>query len=332
MQSVAVTFNLEFPARRQLQSSTSVDPTSPVFQQRLKSSVAAALGSNLGEQHILITSESSNPRILTVTVIGFYQSEVTPTTVLNTVSSLSFVLEIGNALGVSVLMSGVPAIAMRTTDVPSPPPAAPPEPPSTPSTPATPIGAGLSQVQNQDTSRIAGELSQEMIWVIIATVIVVLLVMGCVAVYYIGKCSNRKTTLVRIGRPGLRRQVSPDEQQHRSNTLVAQAELDQPQGDSEAVNVRVEDVRLIQLGMAVERTVRGGAGSSGHGGASAEDIAIKLDNAQAALEDLRESISPRSPRSVPRFDSMPRSPHSPRTPDRQVVDTRIPKDVVNNKV
>lgn len=326
MQSVAVSFNLEFPARRQLQSTT--DPTSSAFQQRLKSSVAAALGSNLGEQHILISSESSNPRILTVTVIGFYQADVTPTAVLNTVSSLSFVLDLGNALGVSVLMSGVPAISMRDTAVPSPPPAAPP---SVPTTPATPIGGGLSQTSNQNTGSTNGaELSQEMIWVIIVTVIVLLLVMGCVAVYFIGKRSNRKTTLVRIGRPGLRRQVSPDEQQQRNSSIAATAELEPP-GDSAAVNVRVEDVRLIQLGMAVER-VRSEAGSSGHGPpVNADDIAIKLDNAQAALEDLRESISgsprspSRSPRSDRRFDSFPRSPHSPQTPDRQVVESRIPK-------
>ena len=67
-----------------------------------------------------------------------------------------------------------------------------------------------------------------------------------------------------------------------------------------AEGMRVQDVRLIELGMAVERSMSlhrqlSGASESSPSSSRA-DLALKLDSVQAAIDDVRESLSP-APRS-----------------------------------
>lgn len=67
--------------------------------------------------------------------------------------------------------------------------------------------------------------------------------------------------------------------------------MSQPEGDAAVTNVRVEDVRLIELGMAVERARSSGAGPSYQPPpVAAEDLQVKLDGVQAAIMDVRESL------------------------------------------
>ena len=82
------------------------------------------------------------------------------------------------------------------------------------------------------------------------------------------------------------------------------------------MNARLQDVRLVELGMAVERQLStlhrqtsGGSNIAPPSPASnaPDDLAAKLEGVQAAIEDVqfaiasRESVSPRSnsPRTVP---------------------------------
>ena len=103
---------------------------------------------------------------------------------------------------------------------------------------------------------------------------------------------------MQIGRPALRRQISPEDHD------AASAEPDSPQGD--AAVTRIDDVRIVELGMAVHRAQVSSAVAT----AATADMAMKLDGVQAAIDDVRESLSPRSP-------------HVDDNSTKRVVDTRI---------
>lgn len=307
MSSVAVSFSLEFPARRQLQSGnagTAADPSSVAFQTSLRASIAASLGSGLTAEQILIAPVPGNPRKLTVTVTGFDVLDVTPSAVVATVSSPTFVSNVGSSLGVTVAVAEPPAIAMRTTSVPSPPPpsppGAPPPPPSpSPVSPLTVATDGLSHANSLSDQTGASGLSQEMMWVIIIAVIAVFIVLGCGMAYCLGKRSG-KTSTVQIGRPALRRQVSPSEAEAAANAAAVAAGSPSGAGPSsaEAGARPFQDVRLIELGMAMQRSMEltrqpssGDPGPSSAGALTEEDIALKLVGLQAAIDDVRESLS-----------------------------------------
>jgi len=341
MLSPAVSFSLEFPARRQLQSSTqssAVDPLlSPAFQQRVRAQVAASLSPAIPERNVLIAT-TSEPRVLEVTIIGLADDRgITSAQVVADVASSSFITTISNGLGTTVNMKVAPVAIVRTTPVPSPPPVAPPTPPVSP--PSVPLGAdGLAL----DTGNAASSASREM-WMIIAAVVGLLIAFGCLVAYCLGKRSaaRKKTRTVQVGRPALRRQISPEEARERAAAAGASAELPSPSGDDAVTGMPVEDVRLFELGMAVERTMelarqQSGESSRGekHGakleGLAASDIALRLDGVQAAIDDVRESLSPRSPRAglsptnvSPHPRVLERRASMPRSPRTEPVDTRI---------
>jgi len=327
MPSQAVSFRLEFPSRRQLQSA--VDPSSNAFQLRVRAQVAASLTPPLPEANVLVSS-TSVARVLEVSIIGFESRDVTPAQVVADTTSSRFLAAISNGLGSTVNMKVSPAIAVRFTSVPSPPPASPPAPPS------VPLGGDVALSQSGSSSVLGAP-----IWMIVAVVLVLCVAIGFIVAYCLGKraAAMKKTRTVQVGRPALRRQVSPEDARERAAATAASADdFASPQGDVAVTGLPVEDVRLLELGMAVERTMelarqQSGETSNGakhgakHTGIAASDIALRLDDAQAAIDDVRESLSPRSPRvgtALPsrvleRRQSMPRSPRSPREP----VDTRI---------
>lgn len=300
MQSVAVELQFAFPERRQLQSSAT-DALPAAVQQQLAAAVAATLA--ISEERVLVAAESSS-RVITVTIIGFDASSVTPSEVVRTATSSSFLGELELRMGRSISVHRAPSVVMRVTPVPSPPPSTPPAPPSTPPAFGS-IGNTINNNLNAGLSNTTSALSNEMIWVIIIAVIALLITLGCLVAYCMGKMSGRKTQTVQIGRPGLRRQVTPEEERRPPAPAI----------DSTIASASVGDVRLIELGMNLaanlQRQQSGGASSSAHGSVAdmaAADLAIKLEQAQAALNDVRESISPRT-----------ESPVRPRQP----VDTRI---------
>lgn len=306
MQSQAVEFELNFPARRQLQSvqTSAVDPSSAAFQLQLQSALAASFSPPIGDERVLISS-TSDARTLKATIIGFESAAQSPASIVSAASTSAFISALEAALGVSVLMPQPPALIMRTTPAPSPPPS--------PSTPASPIFGEASSLENlETTSANAGGLSTEMLWVIISSVIVFLIITGCLCAYLLGKRSGKQaTSVVHVGRPALRRQVTPEEQQQRGGAAAASSAVPGPQGDA-AANVRVDDVRLLELGMAVERAKASAASSRT---LTPGDVAImKLDAVQAAVDDVRDTLSPRSPNAM------------------RVADTRISKSVILDTV
>lgn len=316
MFSVAVDFDLEFGSRRQLQT------TNANFEQNLRLAIAVSLHPTISREHVLVEA-TSNPRIYKVTIIGFAGWSITPTSIVATASDATFLAELGSRLGGTVAMHRAPAIIMRTTSVPSPPPASPPQPPSPPSPPSppppktppvppsppVPLAGGANDqssslsASNQDIVPDDG-LTQEMLWVIIIAVIVLIVLIGCALAFCYGKYSGKEMHTIRIGarmgapsRPAMRRQISPEEERRRA--ALSEANLqNMPQGDDAVTTARVEDVRLqpwrepqpwrerdlIGIGMAVERQMS-------HRGPS--DVAERLDGLQSAIDEVRERISPR---------------------------------------
>jgi len=310
MLSPAVSFSLEFPARRQLQSSTqssTVDPLSTAFQHRVRAQVAASLSTAIPERNVLVAT-TSVPRVLEITIIGLADDRgITSAQVVANVASSSFIAAISNGLGTMVNMKVAPVAIVRTTSVPSPPPVSPPTPPVSP--PSVPLGAdGLAL----DTGGMAGSISREMIWMIIAAVVGLLIAFGCFIAYCLGKRSG-KTRSVQVGRPALRRQVSPEEQQRNMEAAVLP-----PQGDDAVFNVRQSDVRLLELGMAIERAQGNFVAASKKPVVDGETI--KVDSKQVELA-INESLSPHSQPST--------DPPTPPPRNRQaelsshLVDTRI---------
>lgn len=331
MLSSAVSFQLAFPIRRQLQvassSASAVDPSSEAFQAQLRSAVAASLGGGVSDAHVLV-APTMILRTLEVTVVHFGSS--TASALVATASSAAFLTDLGARVGTSISMPTAPSITMRTTDVPSPPPAppssppsAPPPPPSVP--PALPgpsmiTGAASSSLSTATDAQTAGTgaststFSSSVVWVLIIIGVVAVGVVGCIVAYCVGctayragQRTGKSSFEVQVGRPALRRQITPEEasQGNRSSVSEADAAMD----EASLTNVRMQDVRLIELGMAVERTMSvqrqlsGGAGPStpSRSVTPADELANKLDDVQATIEGVRESLSPRSgsPRNLP---------------------------------
>lgn len=362
-----ITFELFFPTRRQLQSivqTSAADPSTAAFQQQLKAVVAASFNPPLAEHDVLI-SETSNVRVLSITIVGFEARDATPSQLLTVAASSAFISSLQSRLDLTVTMHAVPAIGVRVTATPSPPPSPAPTlplPMSPPASSLVTIGAA-----NLDTSTTAGTLSRDMLYVIIPAAVVLVLALACVGAFCMGKHSSRKKTrTIQVGRPALRRQISPEEQraaeEQRSATAAAELQAPSPQGDAAVTAMRVEDVRLLELGMAVERTMAVARQHSGdaeadpfpsdralaspkRGGAksviTATDVSLKLDGMQAAIDDVNDSLTPPvppprsassraragergniSPRSIERRSSLPRSPRG----EPSTIETRIRAD------
>jgi len=281
MSSQAVSFRLEFPARRQLQSA--VDPSSSAFQLRVRAQVAASLTPPILEANVLVSS-SNVARVLEVSIIGFEHRDVTPAQVVADATSSRFLTAISNGLGSTVNMKVAPAIAVRFTSKPSPLPAPPPSPPTPP--PTVPLGAdGVALSQSSGSSDVLGGAGQQLVWLIIGGGIAVLLVCGCFVAYCLGKRSSNTKAVV--GRPALRRHAE-------DQATIENAGQAAPLSPREptVTNVRVEDLRLLELGMAVQRAQATTAAASPGSPVSATGIALKLEGMQAALDNVRDSLSP----------------------------------------
>lgn len=261
------------------------NPSSQDFQQRVRAAVAASLIPAVDAiTDVMVAAISA--RVLQVTIIGF--AGATPVAHVTEASTARFLHDVELRLGLSVTMDVAPAVAMRVTPVPSPPPTAPPMP--NPPVAASSATESLGASTGGTTS---GTLHEQVVWGLIALVLLLVLVSGCLLAYCFGTRLGRKTNTVQIGRPALRRQVSPEEQQQRH--LASARTPESPQGDTAVV--RVDDVRMLELGMAVQRAQSSSAVAT---------AVTKLDGVQAAIDEVRESLSPRA------------EPHSPK-----VVETRI---------
>jgi hypothetical protein len=302
MSSQAVSFRLEFPSRRQLQSAA--DPSSDAFQLRVRAQVAASLTSPIPEGNVQVSS-TSVARVLEVSIFGFESRSVTPAQVVADTASSRFLAAVSNGLGYTVNMKVAPAIVVRLTSVPSPPPALPPAPPM----PSNANANALSQ-----SSESGSVLGGQMIWMVIGGLVGIMTAVGCAVAFCCGKRSG-KTRSVQVGRPALRRQVSPEDQQR-----TAEAALP-PLGEPAVVSVRPADVRLLELGMAIERA-QGNFVSTSKKPAPHEDAAIKIDSKQVelAIDESCESISPHSERPP---TPPPRSIRTDELSPRHLVETRI---------
>lgn len=302
MQSVTVDFQLRLPSRRQLQTS-SASQLSNTLEQQLRTAVAAALG--VGEEHVLISTASavSTDRVVQVSIINLTKLATTPSEIVRLASASTFTSSLESRLGTSVTMAEAPALAIRVTSVPSPPPSTPPATPPPPSSPTLTAIAGANSLStnaltSSGVSATGAALSEEMLWVIIVGAMVLIVIVGCVVAFCMGKRATRKT--MQVGRPAIRRQVTPEEVDARREARISSPQR-RPSLDQD---VRLDDVRLIELGMQVERTLaRSQSGGSSprlaqqqSGEANApvnRSIRFQLEGVQAAIDDVRESISPR---------------------------------------
>lgn len=344
MVSEVVSFELQIASsRRQLQMASATADS--ITRSLLPSVIASYLNAGIDASQVTIAS-TSTAGIYLVTILAF--GSTTPSAVIDATSTPAFVTNLEQGTGMSIAVHSQPIISVRTTSVPSPPPATPPAPPSPPTSAPGTLAIGyasqnLESGATQGLTATSGSLSQEMIWVIIVAVLFFLLAVGCLAVYIMGKRSGRKDARVQVGRPALRRDRSKSEgASHHSHHDYDDEESGTPplprSPRSPRSEARVDDVRLIEIGMAVERGLqRQTSGASydrnldaevgSHLGMTQTDLDVKLDGVQAAIENVRENVRAISPRNI--------SPRETESPARRVrdalatsistIDARIPK-------
>jgi len=288
-------------ARRQLQS-TAADPSSTSFQTELRGAVASSFSAGITAEDVQV-EPTTTPRVLMVTVTNAGTTSMDA--LVAKANSATFVSDIGARVGTGVTMHTPAAIIVRTVPVPAPPPS----PPTVPSPTAITVGASSLAVTDGSTTG-AAAMTWDVIFLIVAVIVAVIILGFCVA-YIMGKRAARSKEVAVVGRPALRRQSTsekndvPDDIYSMEETVTAAA--------------RVDDVRLIELGMAVERTMQMQRQSSGAGPSMIDDVdpnitnvnvKTALENVQMALDEARESLSPRmlrdrlsprSPRSQPSF-------------------------------
>ena len=359
-----VTFAISFPARRQLQTAATTDFTSQTFLDSLKISVAGAFAAGVRPSDVRITA-TTDPRTLDVMLTGF--GTVTPSTIVDTASSPNFILDLGTRVGLPMAMATSPVIATRMLPTPSPPPSPPSPPPPViappPVSPQALLDAASALASSSgaegNTAVAAGTVSSEMMWVIIVAVIGFLLVGGCAMAYFIGQRAGRKNTLVQVDRPSLHRQRTPSDMDDAVNELRAvtltsasprspsmrhsrSPSMDRTTSFDGITNTRVNDVRLIELGMAVERTMAlqrqasegsyNGASSSNaplnapqtsNEAAEASRIQQKLEHVQAAIDDVHLAIATESSLAELAVRGSPSGSAPSRTTSMETVQTRI---------
>lgn len=299
MSHTAVSFELQFPARRQLQSvvqTSLVEPSSEAFQQRLRAAVASSFTPARPESDVVVTT-TIDPRVLRVAiVVGVGARAITSSQAVAVATSSSFLTGLESHLGSSIRMHVAPAVAVLVT-------AAPPPPPSTPPSAATPSLATAASDNLATAVADDSKLSTEMMWVVIASSIILVVACGCAVAFFLGKRSAKNKA--RNGRPALRRSTSKEEQPRHQ------------QPPSLGVSARPEDVRLLELGMAIERaqgnysthvpyTHNVSPKKVASPKPAAKDVALKLDSVQVAIDNVRESLSPHaelSPRLVRLHDT-----------------------------
>lgn len=268
MQSTAVTFDLAFPSyRRQLQSSAS----SAAFQRQLRDAITTALATGLPAEHVTLTAASDDATVLTVTLLSFGNASAAE--LVATLGGSGFAPELAARLGVTVIMHRQPAVVVRTTNAPLPPPATPapsPPPPSVP--PPIPTSPSISGTitsqaaalssQHASVSGVAG-LSDKMLWVIIFAILGGVICVGCAVAYWCGKQSQTRwpMPMLKVGRPALRRMPNQSGQRNQAvlddleSGLSATARDDQHDGlDNKGAFLDTEiDGYLIELGRNLER-------------------------------------------------------------------------------
>jgi len=287
MHSRAVSFELEFPARRLLQQQVRVtvaNPSTDAFQLRLRAAVAAELAPVVAESSIIITTTSS-ARVLQITILE--SRDVVASQLATQAASDRFVSGVSTRLATIAVMRTAPSVIMRVTSVPSPPPSMPPSP-STNLDQANSLGAANA---SNDTA------GQQVIWLIIGGGLALVFAAGCLIAYCLGKRSSKSTAVV--GRPALRR--------HGDEQAALEQAPPSAQPNTAVTNVRVDDLRLLELGMAVQRAQ---TSTSTVAPVAANDIALKLDGVQAAIDIVRENLSPRKEQQL-----------SPRLTDTRIVRT-----------
>merc|ERR1711988_1618925 len=272
-------------------------------------------------------------------IVGLETSTFTLTRVIAVAASSSFVSGLESQLGSTIRMHVAPAIAVAVVSAPPPPPASPPSPTT------APLAAVTADSLATDGAASSSQ-STEMLWVVIAGAIALVAAFGCACAYCLRKRFTRnKTRTVQVGRPALRRQVTPEE--HRAATQS-------PKAAGVATNAAlVEDVRLLELGMAAE----GGLAlprqlsvnvpdpfpassqfavapddSDPNADVSAKTNALKLDSIPVAIDDEHDLTPPVPPprvraRAGERANISPRSQErrasSPRSTDGAIVESRI---------
>lgn len=176
----------------------------------------------------------------------------------------------------------------------------------------------------QTASVSTGGLSREMLLAILVVIVVAILSIAALVACRYAKRSMKSVT---VSRPALRRQVTPEEERAAQEAAAAAAaeEPQLPPGDAAVTNVRMEDVRLVELGMRMERT-RSFARPAQTSWAQPADISLSLDIAQAAIDEVREALTPKdgSPRVGVPLERRASSPRSPRA--TSTIDTRIRAD------
>lgn len=285
--------------------------------------------------------------IVKVTIVGMEEvPTVSASDVAATVSSDSFVQAVATELEVGVTLHEQPVVVHRVTSVPSPPPVPPTTPPS-PSLPPIQIGSGASVLADKGS----GDLTTEMLWVIIIASLLAVVMMGCCVVYWMGKRSAKWRS--NASRPSIRR-ADPTATMNSHPTLgsypTALPEppylMNAPAPGSRAPDVRLEqvavrldDVRMLELGMAVgaamdrarsprDREAMGApttptfARQSSGAGPSPDDnrdaaLTTRLETMQDALGEVIESLSPRSLASRTGFELPREEGSSHRSPNVQ---------------
>jgi len=236
-----------------------LDMTTTAFRSQLLAAVLASLPQGLTEEDITLVIDASAGTV-SVTVDHLLEAGTTADAVKAAVSANAFTDTIGSAVGASVALESAPTIASRIAPQPSPPPTTPP-PPTSPS-PSMPSPNGAFSVsQQQEATQDGGQaLSNEMIWVIIVAVIFAVLFLGCLCAYYRGRRSGRRMSEVAIKSS---KGIPKEAESVHVQSAAAAASASSASPTTPLPDVDANAVRLIGLGVALERQLSGGGLPSG---------------------------------------------------------------------
>lgn len=223
MQARVVEFVLKFEGgiqRRKLQSSAT-DAPDDQFESSLRDALVETLPDGVTARNVIIErTDVSGERKVILVELG---DDIMERMIVRA-NSAAFLTALSNILGVEVALVAAARIVWRVTSAPSPPPGLPPNQP----------------LANANFITGDGTFSTEAVWISIGGAVLAIAVIVC-AVYWLLKCSRDKLKNVRIGRPELRR----------SGTVADTMQQDHL--ENQASGVDLEDVRMIELGMALER-------------------------------------------------------------------------------
>jgi len=279
--------------RRQLQTAATLDMSTAAFRDSMASALVLGLPAALGvtADNLIVTPNLDDYTVL-VQIINVEYLDVDTTSLISSISEPSFTETVATSVGVPVTIIKAPRTSFRIAPVPSPPPS-----PWSPIVSISALASSTSALSDGDSESESG-LNQTHIWVIIVSVLVAVVFLGCVSAYCYGKRTAKGKARGGASYPaGI---VGPASVSH-SHLPPLPVSSFGSMAHFGAESRAAQDARLIGLGMALERQNSVGGSPGGRGPVlnrppSDEEVAMAQQQLVAATQAALSVAAQLSPR------------------------------------